>query len=661
MSSFSDTFTKNQDQEELLNYDSTAAYYFGATVLLCFLLPWTYAWVNFFLYGSISPASFPKKTPKLMSAIKYCRNQPMVENLGRIEAFASKKMGKAKRWYMLKLAVLGMMWLTWLHCCYQLAGDSGEGTVKGFNPFEILGLEPGVDDRTIKKAYREKSLLYHPDKNPGDPLANAKFLQVAKALKALTDPAAKANYEKYGNPDGPQTTKVGIGLPRFLLEKQNHMLILCIFFITFLIVIPAVFIVYYQRQKEFAPSGVRVETLQLLGHYIQENTRVRNCPELIAASAESRNMEMYPFGADVAAQDAAMKALAAEITDVPAKSKFDKQPLIMRNNHLLLAHMQRLHHLLTPELRWELDELLLHVERITTSMIEIACMREWLETAKAVIDFRRSIVQALDWKSNSLLQIPHFTDECVKHCTKGNNPIKEITAFLTREKSLRRGVVNMSEEELLDIDDFVQFCTQASLEVDAAVEGEKTICKDDVATITVKITRTNLEEGEALGYVHAPFYPDLKKEEWYIFLTEGSKIICWEKVRSDERVIVEKMRFHVGRKGKHTLQVQAFCDSYQGIDQAGTVTFDALNPDDDESRFVYVHPEDEKLDEHPTLFQQLVGDMGPGDESEDEEDESGSEEGNSDAKKGDNAAGGNGDGSESDSSSSSDSSSDDEK
>lgn len=35
-----------------------------------------------------------------------------------------------------------------------------------FEPFSILGLEPGVSDSEIKKAYRRLSILYHPDKNP---------------------------------------------------------------------------------------------------------------------------------------------------------------------------------------------------------------------------------------------------------------------------------------------------------------------------------------------------------------------------------------------------------------------------------------------------------------------------------------------------------------
>lgn len=91
---------------------------------------------------------------------------------------------------------------------------------------QILGLDIGADDRAIKKAYRALSLEYHPDKNPGNQTALDIFLKVAKAYEALTDPVAKKNWEEFGNPDGKQAMEVSIGLPTFLLEKQNQNYIL---------------------------------------------------------------------------------------------------------------------------------------------------------------------------------------------------------------------------------------------------------------------------------------------------------------------------------------------------------------------------------------------------------------------------------------------------
>lgn len=57
--------------------------------------------------------------------------------------------------------------------------------------FKILGLDPkkNYSVNEIKKAYHERCLLYHPDKNPGDPLANEIFLKVKEAYDIITNPS----------------------------------------------------------------------------------------------------------------------------------------------------------------------------------------------------------------------------------------------------------------------------------------------------------------------------------------------------------------------------------------------------------------------------------------------------------------------------------------
>lgn len=65
--------------------------------------------------------------------------------------------------------------------------------------YQILGVEKNADATTIKKAYRQQAMKFHPDKNPGDKAAEDKFKQAAEAYEVLSDPQKKARYDQFGH------------------------------------------------------------------------------------------------------------------------------------------------------------------------------------------------------------------------------------------------------------------------------------------------------------------------------------------------------------------------------------------------------------------------------------------------------------------------------
>ncbi|XP_056282043.1 dnaJ homolog subfamily C member 17 [Pseudoliparis swirei] len=62
--------------------------------------------------------------------------------------------------------------------------------------YGLLDVESTATSKEIKKAYRQKALMCHPDKNPDNPKALDLFYQLSQALEVLTDAAAKAAYDK---------------------------------------------------------------------------------------------------------------------------------------------------------------------------------------------------------------------------------------------------------------------------------------------------------------------------------------------------------------------------------------------------------------------------------------------------------------------------------
>ncbi|MCH4564272.1 molecular chaperone DnaJ [Halomonas sp. EGI 63088] len=65
--------------------------------------------------------------------------------------------------------------------------------------YEVLGVERGADQKDIKKAYRRLAQKFHPDRNPDDDTAAAKFREVSEAYEVLTDSEKRAAYDQFGH------------------------------------------------------------------------------------------------------------------------------------------------------------------------------------------------------------------------------------------------------------------------------------------------------------------------------------------------------------------------------------------------------------------------------------------------------------------------------
>ena len=65
--------------------------------------------------------------------------------------------------------------------------------------YELLGVDRGAASGDLKRAYRQLARQYHPDANPNDEEAEAKFKEISEAYAVLSDNDARARYDQFGH------------------------------------------------------------------------------------------------------------------------------------------------------------------------------------------------------------------------------------------------------------------------------------------------------------------------------------------------------------------------------------------------------------------------------------------------------------------------------
>lgn len=645
----------------MLEYDNSAFYYFAITLLVIYLIPSTYFTVKEVVLalgagdiGSKARTSQEEKKAKLLKSKS--TGWTRLNNSTFLTNF----------FFLLTAWAIFLILLNWV---------SSDGEVQSFDPFAILKIAQDATSSEIKKAYRKLSLQYHPDKNPGDRVAEETFMKIAKAYEALTDETSKENYEKYGNPDGKQSLEVSIGLPSILLE--NPKVVLVLYLVAMVVVIPVVVGFWYSNSKQYGENNIMYDTYSAFYQLLEESHRLKNLPEVIAASAECRQINVRDIKNGEKMSPEEKEESEKVLFSLFSKLKNEKlmirprqqnNPLVLKGNLLLHAHLLRLDTNLTKNLRENLNAMLVRCGSLVEGVIEIAHQRRFLDTSIAAVKFSQHLVQALWVGSNSLEQLPYMTSEQVKVICKANKQIKSLGEFLRIPDTEKKGLESFTAEQKLEILKVSSLISKIKVETKLYVEEEEKyeddededeedkekkkdkdvvgneaindnsigtetvepkgdqIFEQDLVTLKVTVTRENLEENQKAGPVYAPNFPSTVFETMWVVLTDKRdpvtnndvNIYTFEKIQNQDRVITHEVRFMAPQKaGSYSMELQILSDSYIGIDQTIPITF-TVNPAAELPEYK-PHPEDVELDNEPTLFEQVMA--ANVDDSSDEEDE----------------------------------------
>eukprot|EP00249_Psilotum_nudum_P018900 c27009_g1_i1 orf=148-2214(+) len=458
---------------------------------------------------------------------------------------------------------LVFMWLLMAFLVYYIKLITRE--VQPFEPFSILGLETDASETEIKKAYRRLSILYHPDKNP-DPEAHKYFVEfISKAYQALTDPVARDNFAKYGHPDGRQGLQMGVALPKFLLNIQGGaaggILLLSLVGLGILFPLMAA-VIYLSRSSKYTGNYVMHQTLSTYYYFMKPSLAPSKVMDVFIKAAEY--VEMPVRRSDDEPLQKLFMIVRSELNLDPKNLKqeqakfWKRHPALVKTELLLLAQLTREAVAIPSGLQADFAHVLRLAPRLLEELMKMAVAARnaegygWLRPALGVMELSQSVIQAVPLSARKVsdraapgtegiapfLQLPHFNDSIVKKI--GRKKVRSLQEFRELSVMDRRDLLitagGFTEQEVADVEAVLIIMPNIFLDVTLETEGEEGIQEGDIVTMWAWASLKR-QSGMVLAHPHAPYFPYMKDEIYWLLLADTGLNYVWVSERvtfSDE-------------------------------------------------------------------------------------------------------------------------------
>ena len=513
--------------------------------------------------------------------------------------------------------IIGIGWLIYAFIAYKCATMQHEYV--NWDPYEILGVREDATLAEIKRAYRNLSLIHHPDKGSGN---EEMFVKISKAHRALTDAEARENWRKYGNPDGPSATSFGIALPSWIVEKENSFVVLGIYALMFMVALPVSVGVWWYRSVKFGSDKVLINTSELYYYFIHRtpNMALKRVIMILSASLEfskSHNREVIERPTD----NIEVPKLMRELPNLGETNK--ERPLCfsysIKARALLHAHLSRVK---LPQSTLEQDRCFIvskcpHLQQefvhcisqlITLALSGRVQNMPNLVTLENAMKLGPLIVQAMWEYQSPLLQLPHFSEDVLKNLERRKIKIKSIDELAKMKESERRETLKIfTDDQYEDIKRTISRMPVIKVENKFEVlddEDPGIITTGSIVTAIVKLKRKGrlsyseepeLDQNKSSSgdeeedwntkfqekvvkkqkvfeskpkkshTVHCPYFPDDKQEFWWVYIVDRKRfqlvtapLLVTSLVDSEEI----ELKFTAPKAGVYSYTIVVRSDSY---------------------------------------------------------------------------------------------------
>ncbi|KAI0329907.1 translocation protein sec63 [Cubamyces sp. BRFM 1775] len=519
------------------SYDESGnmAAYFVITFLSIFLIPYTLSP----LFSTSKPQSLPSCQCQQCSAQ---RERTRKREQGSL--FSPKLRRRT-------LVIIGG-WSIVAFLVYKVKQADNENKV--YDPFEILGISTSATTKEIKSHYKKLSRKFHPDKvklavNETMEAVEAKFVELTKAYKALTDENIRKNWELYGHPDGRQEISMGIAIPPWVVEARNNIWVLGAYGVIFGGALPAIVGRWWFGNREKTKDGVHTHSAAAFFKGLTEESGADEVAGAVGKAYrwEIRNRRISNLDPELSVMERQIKEKINGKWDelIKLAGAAPKEPESLRRAFILLyAHLLRVP-VLHPRLKKELNPVLLHTPTLLNALLNISMARNWLLPTMAAMRLHACLAQGipptpLDLKAAQLpgidpveaATLPKSDDfsAAIEHL-KESEPSALPDAQKALERLAHTEIVDASfkviGERFVTPSSFVHLLVKLRL-TPIAKDGTfvqlpkpETSEKRDNEFLNSKKDIEDLPSGEYVsGYAHAPLWPANRKPSWWIVLAD---------------------------------------------------------------------------------------------------------------------------------------------
>ncbi|XP_065175302.1 U5 small nuclear ribonucleoprotein 200 kDa helicase-like [Sycon ciliatum] len=313
---------------------------------------------------------------------------------------------------------------------------------------------------------------------------------------------------------------------------------------------------------------INYTTIELFSMSLNAKTKLRGLLEIISNAAEYSDIPVRHH------EDSVLAKLSHRVPHKPSSNQFNDPHV--KTYLLLQAHLSRIQ--LHAEMQADTEVILKQAIRLIQACVDVLSSNGWLSPALAAMELAQMTTQAM-WRRDSYLkQLPHFSSEVVKRCS--TKKIDDVFDLMEMEDADRLELLKMQDWQLRDVAVFCNRYPNIELSYDI-VESEE-LTSGQPVVINVKLEREVESEGEVVGPVVAPHFPQKRDEGWWLVIGDQktNSLISIKRVTLQHKSKV-KLDFVAPSAGSYKYTLFFMCDAYLGCDQEQELSL-KIHEDDDE-------------------------------------------------------------------------------